>query len=180
MISRENLELKHFCKNFKEIRKTLSDIGAKKLETKKQKDYFFNLPKNKDVPTGVKARLKMRQEDDQMYLLYYERPNFKKDKDTKSKVRLLDADKATLKFMEESLGVLGIVNKRREIWQKGSTVFHLDNIVGVGNIFEIELRKSGKLNKKDIAEFTSYQKAVSPYLGKVVKGSNIDLVLNKV
>ena len=42
---------------------------------------------------------------------------------------------------------------------------------------EIELQKEGNVAKADRELFSSYQKALKPYLGKVIKGSNIDLVL---
>jgi len=63
------------------------------------------------------------------------------------------------------------------MWRKDNTVFHLDEVVGVGKIFEIELQKNGNIAEKDKELFFSYQKQVSPWLGKVIKGSNVDLVL---
>ena len=44
MSTDQNLELKHHCADFKEVRKVLVKLGATKDVTKKQKDYFFNLP----------------------------------------------------------------------------------------------------------------------------------------
>jgi adenylate cyclase class IV len=64
----------------------------------------------------------------------------------------------------------------REVWRKGLTVFHLDDVKEVGKVFEIELQKKGTVSKKDKLTFSSYQKKFKPYVGKVITGSNIDVV----
>lgn len=174
MKQNQNLELKHRCDDFKEIRKVLKNLGATKEGINKQKDYFFDLPQAKKKQ---KARLKYRIEGKRNVLVYYARPDFVKGKDVTSDVALLETDVKALKFLEKSLGVIAVVEKKREIWRKDNTVFHLDEVKNVGKIFEIELQKKGKLNEKDKDLFSNYQKALLPHLGKVVKGSNINLVL---
>jgi adenylate cyclase class 2 len=174
-MNQNNLELKHFCSDFAAIRKVLLEIGASKDVIKTQKDYFFELPKPK---TG-NPRLKLRIENEIEKLIYYDRPEFKKGKDTASKIKLYEVkDKNLLPFLIESPGVKSIVEKKREIWRKDNTVFHLDNVKNIGKIFEIELQKNGKINKKDIRVFKNYQDMLLPYLGKTIKSSNADLVLN--
>lgn len=174
MKSKTNLELKHYCTDFSAIRKVLKNIGAEKVVIKNQKDYFFHLPKNK---TGESARLKLRIEKDSKTLIYYERPKFQKEKDTVSKVKFYPVtDNQLLPFLKETLGIQAVVEKKREIWKKGNTVFHLDTIKDIGNVFEIELRKTGTITQKDKDIFKDYQDQFVPYLGKIIKGSNGDLV----
>ena len=169
-----NLELKHHCPDFNKIRTVLKNIGATKYVVKNQKDYFFYLPKNSDKQT---PRLKLRIEKDLTTLIYYERPAFNSTIDTTSKIKLYTVtDKTLLPFLQESLGVKAIVEKKREVWKKANTVFHLDTIQGIGNIFEIELQKLGDITEIDRTTFRGYQDQLLPYLGKVVKGSNVDLV----
>lgn len=171
-MNKTNLELKHYCSNFSKIRQVLKDFQASKEVVKSQKDYFFNLPVGKNSP-----RLKMRIEGKKKMLCYYERPDFVKGKETTAKVRLYDvADNQLLKFLSESLSVKAVVEKRREVWRKENTVFHIDRVKGVGGIFEIELQKRGKITKTDRVLFRKYQDAFLPHLGKVIKGSNVDLV----
>lgn len=173
-MNKTNLELKHQCSDFVNIRKVLGKIGAKKKVVKRQVDYFFELP-NKIGSTS--PRLKLRVEGKLKTLIYYERPDFVKAKDTTSDIKLYDVkDKELLPFLERSLGVKAIVDKKREVWRKANTVFHIDNVKGVGGIFEIELQKKGKISEKDKKLFAYYQKELLPYLGKVIKGSNVDLV----
>lgn len=174
MQAKQNLELKHFCYDFKQVRRTLKNLGAKKDIVKNQKDYFFDLPQEKKKQ---KARLKLRIENKEMSLVYYERPDFVASKDTSADIALLQANEDVLLFLKKSLGVTAVVDKKREVWRIANTVFHLDTVKNVGQIFEIELQKEGKITKSDRKLFSQYQKELDPFLGKVIKGSNIDLVL---
>lgn len=139
MIKKTNLEIKHFCLNFKDIRKALKELGAKKVSIIKQKDYFFNLPHKGGK---VSSRLKLRLEEKTQTLVYYERPDFQSNKSTTAKINLYSVkDNQLLPYLKEVLGAKAIVEKKREKWSKGNTVFNLDNVKGVGYIFEIELQK---------------------------------------
>ena len=171
---KQNLELKHFCDDFTQVRKILKNLGAKKDIVKNQKDYFFDLPQEKKKQ---KARLKLRIENKKMSLVYYERPDFVAGKDTSADIAMLQADKDMLLFLKKSLGVTAVVDKKREVWRIANTVFHLDTVKNVGQIFEIELQKGGGVTKGDRKLFSKYQRELDPFLGKVITGSNIDLVL---
>lgn len=174
-MNKTNLELKHYCKDFNKIRTVLKEIGAKKIIVKSQKDYFFNLP---DINKAKLPRLKLRIEGKKQSLIYYERPKFIKGKDTPSDIKLYDVkDKQLLPFLIKSLEVKAVVDKKREVWKKTNTVFHLDTVKGVGGIFEIELqKKGGSITENDRKIFKSYQDKLLPHLGSVIKGSNVDLV----
>ena len=173
-MNKTNLELKHYCTDFKRVRAVLKQLGASKEIVKQQKDYFFALPINKD---RTAPRLKLRIEGAAKTLIYYERPDFVKAKDTASQVKLYTLENASLlPLLEQALGVTAIVEKKREVWRKDHTVFHLDTVKGVGTIFEIELQKRGKITEQDKKLFSSYQAKLLPVLGEVIKGSNVDLV----
>ena len=177
MPTKTNLELKHFCSDFKNIRKVLKNLGAKKEIIKKQTDYFFHLSPVQERKSG---RLKLRIEQNEKTLIYYERPAFASGKDTTSAVHLYKIkDTELLPFLTTSLGLKAIVEKQREVWRKDNTVFHLDTVKHVGKLVEVELQKDGKITPEDKATFASYQKQLQPFLGAVIKGSNIDLILKK-
>lgn len=173
MEAKQNLELKHRCDDFIKIREVLEEIGAEKEVVKSQKDYFFNLPKEKEKSS---ARMKLRIEGEKMSLVYYERPDFVAGIDTSADIALLQADQSTLDFCKKALGVLAVVEKEREVWRKGHTVFHLDEVKNVGKIFEIEVQSKGQITEADKKLFAEYQSKVSHLLGEVVTGSNVDLV----
>lgn len=171
-MDKTNLELKHFCHDFVSVRKVLKQIGATKEAIKTQKDYFFNLPVSNRA-----GRIKLRIEGKKKTLVYYERPDFIKAKKTTALVKLYNVtDEELLPFLQKSLGTKAIVDKKREIWRKSNTVFHIDNVKGVGRIFEIELQKKGKITERDNKIFKYYQEKFLPYLGEIIKGSNVDLV----
>jgi adenylate cyclase class IV len=173
IMNKTNLELKHYCSDFAKIRNVLKQIGVTKEVVKNQKDYFFNLSEN-----NRGGRLKLRIEGKTRTLIYYERPDFVKAKDTTSDVKLYNVvDNELLPFLEKFLGTKAVVDKKREVWRKENTVFHIDNVKGVGNIFEVELQKKGKITTKDRKLFADYQSKLLPFLGDVIKGSSIDLVL---
>jgi predicted adenylyl cyclase CyaB len=171
-----NLELKYFYKDPNPIRKVLRSIGAKKESIKKQKDYFFHLPKEKN--SKIPSRLKLRLSDGEQRLVFYKRPSFSTANITPSDVVVLPVkDKKILYFLSKALGLKVIVEKQRELWRKGNTVFHLDKVKGVGNVFEIEVWARSKTLKQDQVNFERYKEKLLPYLDKIITGSNEDLVL---
>jgi len=171
-----NLELKYFCRDFNSIRKVLRSIGAKKESIKKQKDYFFNLPKEKT--SKIPARLKLRVSNGEQCLIFYRRPAFSTANMTSSDVIVLRVkDKKILYFLSRALGVKVIIKKQRELWRKGNTVFYLDKINGIGNVFEMEVRTRSKTMKQDKGNFERYKEKLLPHLDKIITGSNEDLVL---
>jgi adenylate cyclase class IV len=172
---KQNLELKYLCEDFNKVRNVLKEIGAKKEIVKNQKDYFFNLPIDKNK---ISPRLKLRIENKNQELIYYERPNFIKGKNTLAKIELYNVkDKYLLDFLIKTLGVKAIVEKKREVWRKNNTVFFIDKVKNVGDIFEVEMQKHSAMIKKDKELFESYKNRLIPFLGKIIKGSNVDLVL---
>jgi len=178
METKVNFELKYFCTDFNSIRKALIGLGAKRVSIKNQKDYFFNLPAEKEVI--VRARLKMRVEDGVQRLVFYRRPDFSPNTGTSSDVTLLIIkDRNLLKFFSKALGVRAIVEKKRELWKKDNTVFHLDTVKGIGKIFEIEILSKAKRIKEDRLKLNRYRGKFFPYLDKIVKGSNEDLVRDR-
>ncbi|MDO8487230.1 MAG: class IV adenylate cyclase [Candidatus Curtissbacteria bacterium] len=173
MQNKLNLELKYHCKDFAPIREILKNVGAKKVGKFSQKDYFFNLPQNKKVP----QRLKLRIQENQSTLVYYKRGDFSKKSATVAKVSLLEvADKKFLDFLKKVLGTKAIVIKSRELWKKDNTVFNLDTVKNIGKIFEIEVSVAGDVDKAK-KEFNKYKEKFQPHLDKIVKGSNLDLIL---
>lgn len=175
-MNKTNLELKHYCTDFAGMRKILKKIGARKEPVIRQVDYFFSLPKKEK---SLNARLKLRTEGKKMTLIYYERPaSGLKAGMCEAKLYRI-SDRNLLPFLQKTLGVEAIVDKKREIWRKSNTVFHIDTVKGVGGVFEIELQKKGTITEKDKQLFAHYQKEVLPYLGNAIKGSNVDLVEKK-
>lgn len=174
---KKNIELKYYCPDFKKIRIILNKINAKKDTIKKQTDYFFDIS-NKSNKSF--ARLKLRVEKNSNTLIYYERPDFIANKTTSSLVKLYKInDKDIIPFLKTFIPIKAVVRKRREVWKKDNIVFHLDNIKDIGKVFEIELQKNDKITQNDKQIFKNYQSLFMPYLGRIIKKSNIDLIVGK-
>ena len=67
-----------------------------------------------------------------------------------------------------------VVKKRREVWKKGNAIFNLDNVVGVGKIFEVEVELSDGDDQDQ--QIVYYQNLFGPHLGEEIIRSNEDLV----
>ncbi len=174
MNTKLNIELKCYCNDFKSIRSTLKSLGVRRMIIKKQVDYFFNLPKGK--ARKFQPYLKLRKENRKQILVFYERPLLASSAKPSSRVFLLPIKNPNiLSVLSQALGINTIVKKRRELWQKGNTVFHLDAVEGVGNIFEIEVWSTPRALRKDRLKFRQYKSELMPHLGKVIKTSNKDL-----
>jgi len=175
MVKKVNLELKCYCDNFTAVRALLKKVGAKRERPTKQDDTFFNLPTEKSA-----GRLKLRREGKDEVLVYYVRPDFKKDEGATADAQFFFVhDRELLPLLENALGVRSRVIKTREVWHKDNAVFHLDKVNGVGNVFEIEVQSLGKLQEKDKKLFKYFHSLFLPYLGKIIKGSNGDLLVKK-
>jgi adenylate cyclase class IV len=96
-----------------------------------QTDTFYR------VPSG---RLKLREfEDGTAELIAYERPDRAGPKQS-SYVRYPCADPKSLnETLARSLGIRGLVEKRREVIHVGQTRVHLDEVSGLGSFLELEV-----------------------------------------
>lgn len=169
-----NLELKHYCDDFNPIRVLLKKSGAKNLGVAHQKDYFLNLPPDNSL---IEPRLKFRVENNKQTLIFYKRGDFQAKTGNPASILLYEVqDDKLLDFLREVLGVRAIVKKTRERWRKDNAVFNLDDVYGVGKVFEIEIETTPENKEEDEVLFKKYEKEFSKYLGEVIKGSNVDLV----
>jgi predicted adenylyl cyclase CyaB len=82
-------------------------------------------------------------------------------------------------ILARALGVMAVVDKRREIYFVGNVKIHLDRVRGLGTFLEVEaMTRTGDLRKVR-AQAAKFQKlfAVSP--ADIVPLSYSDLVLEK-
>jgi len=124
-----NIEIKASCQNQNYIRDLLLANNARFVGTDNQIDTYFN------VNSG---RLKLREGNIENHLIHYDRENIEGPK--QSNVLLYDSNpKSTLKeILVKSLGILVIVDKKREIYFIDNVKFHLDTVKDLGTFIEIE------------------------------------------
>ncbi len=136
-----NVEIKAKTTKSTQIRSYLLNHGAEFKGLDLQTDTYFK------VPTG---RLKLREGKIENNLIYYERPNQEGPK--QSNFQLVQSpDPVGLKtILSNALGIIAIVEKRREIFYIENVKFHLDELEGLGNFVEIEA--SNLLHNLDISK----------------------------
>ncbi len=155
------------------IRKVLNSRGARFLGTDRQVDTYFRVPK---------GRLKYRESKVAgNCLVYYEREDTAGPKES----RLINIDNPppeTKALLEESLGVLVVVEKEREIYFIDNVKFHIDRIEGLGDFVEIEaICKDGMSIQKEtlLAQVNEYMGLFGIRKENLIECSYSDLLLRK-
>ena len=124
------IEIKARCSTPLSIQAILKAHNARFIGLDHQIDTYFR------VPNG---RLKLREGNIENSLIHYNRANQSGPK--QSDVTLLKSPNeiATLKkILSDSVGILAVVDKKREIYFIENVKFHLDKVVGLGHFVEIE------------------------------------------
>jgi len=135
-----NVEIKARCRDAEAVRRILRARGADFRGVDHQLDTYFR------VEAG---RLKLREGDIENHLIYYERPNRPGPK--RADVRLLPAEPGgeLKRMLTEAIGVLAVVDKRREIYFIDNVKFHVDEVDGLGHFVEIEAQAAVELGAPD-------------------------------
>lgn len=124
-----NVEIKARCHNPQTIRDILRARHADFRGTDHQIDTYFKV---------ARGRLKLREGNIENALIYYEREDQEGPK--QSSVALVPATPGSpLKtLLTQALGILMVVEKRRDIYFIDNVKFHLDEVEGLGTFVEIE------------------------------------------
>lgn len=137
-----NIEIKARCPNPEMVRKALKRFRARFVGTDHQVDTYFK------VSSG---RLKLREGKIENHLIYYERKNKKGPKTAKVILCDIKPGSSLKEALMESLGILAVVDKRREIYFIENVKFHLDRVKRLGSFVEIEaIDRNGKIGKKKL------------------------------
>lgn len=128
-MQRLNIEIKAKCAHPEYVRSVLLEHSARFIGEDHQIDTYFR------VPNG---RLKLREGNIENALIHYQRTNQAGPK--KSEVLLYKSQpESSLKpLLVQALGILAVVDKRREIYFIDNVKFHLDRVKKLGNFVEIE------------------------------------------
>ena len=135
------IEIKARCPAPLSIQAILKAHNARFIGLDHQIDTYFR------VPNG---RLKLREGNIENALIHYNRANQSGPK--QSDVTLLKSPNeiATLKkILTDSVGILAVVDKKREIYFIENVKFHLDKVVGLGNFVEIEAINSENVDNTE-------------------------------
>lgn len=137
-MKQQNVEIKAKCNHQDKIRSILKSHHAVFKGTDHQIDTYFKVGH---------GRLKLREGNIENALVYYERENKKGPKQSKYILYETPPASPIKNILTESLGILTIVDKIREIYFIDNIKFHLDKIKDLGTFVEIEAKELSQCNK---------------------------------
>lgn len=139
-----NIEIKAKSNNQDTIREILKSRNANFKGIERQIDTYFKINNE---------RLKLREGKIENHLIHYQREN--KEGPKQSDVTLFKSDpKSSLKeILTKALGILVIVNKKREIYFIDNVKIHIDVVEDLGTFVEIEaIDNDGTIGKDKLLE----------------------------
>lgn len=165
-----NFEFKARMRDAAHVRSTLKQLRARFVGTDHQVDTYFR------VPDG---RLKLRQGRIENALIFYQRTNSARARRSNVEMMLLPRRNSVLAILSRSLGVLAVVDKRREIYFVGNVKVHVDRVRRLGAFVEVEaMTRTGDVRKVR-AQAVKFQKLLAIAKADIVPQSYSDLVLAK-
>ena len=165
-----NFEFKARLQDAAHVRATLKRLRARFLGTDHQIDTYFHVPE---------GRLKIREGRLENSLIYYQRTNSAQARRSMVEMMLLPRRNSVRAILTGALGVLAVVDKRREIYFVGNVKIHLDRVRGLGTFLEVEaMTRSGDI-KKVRAQALKFRKLFKIAPKDIVPQSYSDLVLEK-
>lgn len=142
MMSFLNVEIKARCPDLARVRKIVQSHNADFKGTDHQIDTYFK------VSTG---RLKLREGNIENCLVFYRRDNRKLPKESHVDLFPTTKNSSLKEILIQSLGVLTIIDKKREIYFIDNVKFHLDEVRDLGTFVEIEaIDKDGSIGKENL------------------------------
>jgi adenylate cyclase class 2 len=167
-----NIEIKAKCNHLSKVRNLL----------RKQKAVFKGLDHQIDTYFRMSSgRLKLREGNIENALIYYERED--KESPKKSDVVLCkyEPGSSLKEFLSKSLGVMAVVDKKREIYFIGNVKFHLDKVKDLGSFVEIEaIDKFGNMGVERLTQQCQFYMSLFKIREEdLVAGSYSDLLPQK-
>ena len=129
------VELKAKVENLDPVREKLIKLTAKRIGTFRQTDIYFDAPK---------GRLKLRKTEnpDEAELVYYERENVAKIKESSVFVLKIQNPVQFENLLKRILRTKIVIEKLREIYWYQGTQIHLDMVESLGTFVEFERKTS--------------------------------------
>jgi predicted adenylyl cyclase CyaB len=167
-----NVEIKAGLAEPDKVRSVLKEGGARFVGTDHQTDTYFNV---------VNGRLKLREGEIENALIYYKRENKPGPKKSDVKLYKSKPDSGLKSLLEESLGILAVVDKIREIYFIGNVKFHIDTVEQLGSFVEIEaIDENGDIGEaKLLKQCENYLYLFGISDKDLISVSYSDLILNK-
>lgn len=106
-------------------------LSGAKATLIEQEDAFFPTPR---------GRLKLRRfGDGRGELIAYSRPDLPGPKRSEYHIYPTEDPQSLLRALKDSLGIRGVIKKRRSLYLVGNTRIHIDDVEGLGHFLELEV-----------------------------------------
>ena len=114
-------------------------------------------------------------------MVYYERENKKGPKQSKVILLKLNPQPTLKEILTKALGILVVVEKRREIYFIDNVKFHIDTVKNLGTFVEIEaINENGTIGKNKLQEQCRYYLNLFKISKEnLLSGSYSDMLLQK-
>ena len=169
----KNLEFKAKCDSLDVLRQRAVALKAEYCRTMHQIDTYFNVPK---------GRLKLREVDAETtaQLVYYERPDAAASRYSNYQLCDIPQPAAFKAMMSETLGVMVVVEKQRELWMFGETRIHLDEVVNLGQFLELETVIRNQTEAEAQAEHQLVREGLQVKADELISVSYSDISLESI
>jgi len=165
------IEIKAHCNDQDKIREILKREGADFRGLDIQTDTYFRVPH---------GRLKLREGNIENNLIHYDRPDQEGPKQSSVLLYKSNPDSNLKAILMKAIGVLVVVEKKREIYFIDNIKFHIDTVAGLGTFIEIEaIDENGSIGKERLqAQCEHYLASFGVCKNDLVDCSYSDLIMN--
>ncbi len=136
----KNIEIKARITDYEKVKRLVEELCPAPPQTEQQEDTFFITPK---------GRLKLRESDDQSALIYYDRKDSLEPSQSDIAISFIENPDILKSVLSKSLGIRGIVKKKRILYKYGQTRIHLDDVKELGKFIELEVVLKSDQTSKD-------------------------------
>lgn len=124
-----NIEIKARCRNPEQVRQILTEHQARFIGVDHQIDTYFHCQN---------GRLKLREGNIEHHLIFYQREDQAEPKPSHVILYNPQPNSSLKAILSHALGIMVVVDKKREIYFIDNIKFHLDLVAGLGSFVEIE------------------------------------------
>lgn len=136
---RHNIEIKARLHDIQTARRVAEQVMTARLPDERQRDTYFDCRR---------GRLKLREiNQEQAQLIAYERANEQHSRASAYTITPIAEPKSFTEALEAALGILVIVEKRREIYLYQTVRIHLDEVQDLGCFLEFEAVLGGEASQ---------------------------------
>jgi predicted adenylyl cyclase CyaB len=164
-----NIEIKARVRELERLRRRIEQMSETREAVINQEDVFFNSPGGR-----LKLRVISRCEGQ---LIYYERGDACEPRPSDYFIFDTSDPDSLIEVLGKSLGIRGIVRKRRSLYSIGNVRIHLDEVEGLGAFVELEVvLDPGQSREDGVAVATRMMEDMGIDESDLVAGAYIDLL----